>query len=96
MAKTLSIADINALRILLKRANKPASLTQEQYNAKRNAARKAYKATVLAWAIEDWHRHKAHLQRLCPDLWAMGLDEMPTVYTLKLAERYKRRDQLNY
>jgi hypothetical protein len=96
VTKPLSVADIDQLRKLLKKATKPAPMTREQRDAKRWAQRQAFKATVLTWAIEDWHRHKARLQRLCPDLWAMGLDELPTVYTSKLAARYARRDQLNY
>jgi hypothetical protein len=92
--KPLSVRQIDQLRKLVK--IKPIPMTREQRDAKQRAKREAFKATVLAWAIEDWHRHKAHLQKLCPDLWAMGLDELPTAYTPKLAHRYNQRSSLNY
>ena len=94
--KPLTVAQVNQLRVLLKKATKPAPLTAEEQRTKRNAQRAAYKATVLAWAVADWHERVARLKISCPYLWAIGAGDCPTEYTSRLGDRYKRRNQFNY
>jgi hypothetical protein len=94
--KPLTVSQIDQLRKLLKRASKPASPTPAERGAARAAKVTEYKATVLAWAVADWHERAARLKISCPDLWRLGTGECPDRYTPHLGERYKRRNQFNY
>jgi hypothetical protein len=93
--KPLSIKDINALRVLLRKASKPAAQTPAQRNAARAAQRAAYKAEVLTWAIAEWHSRVERLKISCPQLWSLGAGECPTEYTRSLGERFKNRSSFS-
>ncbi len=96
--KPLTIPQINQMRVLLNKARKPAPMTREQANAKRNAKRAAYKAEVLAWAQACWDQRKAasvaEYGAHCIIEFAIGF--RPTEYTCSLGERFKRRNQSTY
>src|ERR1700731_1247730 len=96
---SLTVADINELRLLLKRTRNPPADKVAQRATRRitdAARREAYRAAVLAWAVADWHERVARLKISCPDLWAIGAGDCPTEYTARLGDRYKRRNQFNY
>jgi outer membrane murein-binding lipoprotein Lpp len=99
MAETLTIAQIDQMRRLLKKAmastpeERAAKETARQ--SKRKADRDSYRAEVLAWAVERWHADYARLKLSCPQLYMLGVGEIPTVYTPAMSERFKRRNS-NY
>jgi hypothetical protein len=88
------VAQLNQLRVLLKKSIKPAPLTREQRDAKRRAQRQEYKATVLAYGIAQWDADAARLRaEHGPSIMVeFGIGFRPTEYTPRLADRYERRN----
>jgi hypothetical protein len=91
--KQLSVADINALRLFIKKATKPAPMTQQEREAKRRAQREAFKAEVLAFAQQHWDERYAALKEMHPACYPeTALGERPRAYAPSLRRHlYERR-----
>jgi hypothetical protein len=94
--KPLTVAQLNALRVLLKKATKPAPLTAEEQRTKRNAARAQFRADSLAHAQRTWDAHYARLKlelqaitnggpTLPPEL---SIGHRPTICTPRMQAAY--------
>ena len=95
--KPLSVAQINQLRVLLRKSAKPPSLTADEQRVRKNARRALFKANSLAHAQMTWDVDYA---RILSELSAItnggptlspqfAIGDRPTVCTPHMQARYR-------
>jgi hypothetical protein len=99
MAKRVSAAAINAMRMQWKKARTSPPATPADRNAARKVKRDAHKAAVLSWGVSWWESEAARLRAahgpLCLVEFVIGMK--PERYTPSLNDLYERsQSKTNY
>jgi hypothetical protein len=86
----LSAREINALRVLINKANRPPAQAPAERQAKKVAYRTQRRADVLAWAVQRWEADYLRIRTAFPNGIApeFGIGEKPTIWTVHLDYLY--------
>ena len=89
----MSVADINRLRVLVRKASRPPAVTPAERAAKDKLKREAYKAEVLSYCQQQWDERYAELTERYPGICVeLGMGFRPTEYSKSLTYIYDRRN----